>query len=263
MKKSIFIVLMIAMSFGTLHKAFAWGGNAHTTVTVVAERHLTPEAKAKVEHYLNHTLPFYAIWMDQIRYTDPYRPTGKWHSNWWDANGKLDVNNKYCAASHVERLRREMKNYKNLPDSIVRLNLMYLIHLVADMHCPSHNYWDKKAFPQYRYNLTNKKGKKQSYHSYWDNALNYGRRKWTAEQYADAVDKATPKEYKAIVKGTAYRWADTSLPNFLRTFELTPKDSNVDAYSKKTCLEIRDICDEEAMKGGYRLAHVLNTIFKK
>ena len=112
-------------------------------------------------------------------------------------------------------------------------------------------------------NVTNKKGKKQSYHSYWDNALNYGRRKWTAEQYADAVDKATPKEYKAIVKGTAYRWADTSLPNFLRTFELTPKDSNVDAYSKKTRLEIRDICDEEAMKGGYRLAHVLNTIFTK
>ena len=263
MKKSIFIVLMIAMSFGTLQKAFAWGGNAHTTVTVVAERHLTPEAKAKVEHYLNHTLPFYAIWMDQIRYTDPYRPTGKWHSNWWDAEGRLDITNPKCAAYQVERIRKEMKNYKNLPDETIRLNLLYLIHLVADMHCPSHNYWDKKAFPQYRYNLTDKKGKKQSYHSYWDNALNYGRRKWTAEQYADAIDKATPKEYKAIVKGNAYRWADGSLPNFLRTFELTPKDSNIDAYPKAQRIEIRNICDEEAMKAGYRLAHVLNTIFKK
>ena len=84
-----------------------------------------------------------------------------------------------------------------------------------------------------------------------------------AEQYADYIDNCTPKEYKAIVKGNAYRWANTSLPNFLRTFELTPKDSNVDAYSKQQRIEIRNICDEEAKKGGYRLAHVLNTFFKK
>lgn len=263
MRKTILTVLAALLTLCYTQEVFAWGGNSHTTVTVIAERHLTPKAKAKVEQYLNHTLPFYAIWMDQIRYSDPYRPTGKWHSNWWDADGALDVNNEKCAAYQVERIRKEMKNYKKLSDSMVRLNLMYLIHLVADMHCPSHNYWDKKAFPQYRYNLTNKKGKKVSYHSYWDNALNYGRRKMNAEQYADYIDNCTPKEYKAIVKGNAYRWANTSLPNFLRTFELTPKDSNVDAYSKQQRIEIRNICDEEAKKGGYRLAHVLNTIFKK
>ena len=257
------LILLAAVALLSVNKVMAWGGFAHSAITEIAERNLTPEAREKIHHYLNHSLPFYAIWMDQFRYTDPYRPSGKWHSNWMDKNGAVDMTNEYCAAYQTTRIWNAMKNYKNLPDAEVRLNLLYLIHLVADMHCPCHNVWPKESHPQYRYNLTNKKGKKQSYHSYWDNALNYGRRKWTAEQYADAVDKATPKEYKAIVKGTAYRWADTSLPNFLRTFELTPKDSNVDAYSKKTRLEIRDICDEEAMKGGYRLAHVLNTIFKK
>lgn len=263
MKKSILMTVLAIISLFSAKEAFAWGGNAHTTVTVIAERHLTPEAKAKVEHYLNHTLPFYAVWMDQIRFTDPFRPTSKWHSNWWDADGRLDVTNPKCSAYQVERLRKEMENYHNLSDSTIRVNLLLLIHLVADMHCPSHNYWDKKAFPQYSYHLTNKKGQKQSYHSLWDNALNYGRKKWRAEQYADAIDTATPKQIKKIVKGTAYSWANKSLPNFLRTFELTPKGSNVDAYTKEQRLEMRDICDEEAMKAGYRLAHVLNQIFSK
>ena len=47
-----------------------------------------------------------------------------------------------------------------------------------------------------------------------------------------------------------------------QTFELTPKGSNKQKYSKKTREEMRRICDEEAVKAGYRLAFVMNQIFK-
>ena len=73
----------------------------------------------------------------------------------------------------------------------------------------------------------------------------------------------SPKEIKKICKGTPYKWAVTSLPNAEKTFELSPKGSNKQKYTKETRLEMRRIADEEAIKAGYRLAYVMNEIFKK
>ena len=81
MNKKI-IILIISFAVLTVNSAMAWGGFAHSAITEIAERNLTPQAREKIHYYLNHSLPFYAIWMDQFRYTDPYRPSGKWHSNW-------------------------------------------------------------------------------------------------------------------------------------------------------------------------------------
>ncbi len=258
------IVLVVAFAVVSVNSAMAWGGFAHSAITEIAERNLTPQAREQIHHYLNHSLPFYAIWMDQYRYTDPYRPSGKWHSNWMDASGAVDISNEKCAAYQVMRIQKLMKNYKNMTNEDVRLNLLYLIHLVADMHCPGHNVWPKKSHPQYYYHLTNNKGKKESFHKVWDvDAIQYGRKKWTASYYADKMATLSAKEIKKVCKGNAYKWAVTSLPNAEKTFELTPKGSNKQKYSKKTREEMRRISDEQAVKAGYRLAHVMNQIFKK
>ena len=258
------LILLAAVALLSVNKVMAWGGFAHSAITEIAERNLTPEAREKIHHYLNHSLPFYAIWMDQYRYTDPYRPSGKWHSNWMDKNGAVDMTNEYCAAYQTTRIWNAMKNYKNMTNEEVKLNLLYLIHLVADMHCPCHNVWPKESHPQYRYHLTKNKGKKESFHKFWDNdAILYGRKKWTVTYYANKMATLSEKEIKKICKGTPYKWAVTSLPNAERTFELTPKGSNVQKYTKEERLEMRCISDEEILKAGYRLAYVMNQIFKK
>lgn len=263
MTKRIFVVLAFVTLFAT-NRAMAWGGFAHSAITEIAERNLTDKAREQIHHYLNHSLPFYAIWMDQFRYTDPYRPSGKWHSNWMDESGAVDMTNDKCAAYQTTRIWKAMKNYRNMTDEEVRLNLLYLIHLVADMHCPCHNVWPKKSHPHYYYHLTNNKGGKESFHKYWDNtAITYGRKKWTATYYANKMATLSEKEIKRICKGTPYKWAVSSLPNAERTFELTPKGSNVQKYSKADREEMRRICDEEAVKAGYRLAYVMNQIFSK
>ena len=259
-----FLILLVAVVLLSVNKAMAWGGFAHSAITEIAERNLTPEAREKIHQYLNHSLPFYAIWMDQYRYTDPYRPSGKWHSNWMDKNGAVDMNNELCAAYQTTRVWNELKNYKKMADKDVKLNLLYLIHLVADMHCPCHNVWPKESHPQYRYNLTNNKGEKVGFHKFWDNdAILYGRKKWTVTYYANKMATLSDKEVKKICKGTPYKWAVTSLPNAERTFELTPKGSNVQKYTKEERIEMRRISDEEILKAGYRLAYVMNQIFKK
>lgn len=41
----------------------------------------------------------------------------------------------------IERLR----NYRELSDSTVNVNLKYVIHLVGEMHCPGHIYFADPA----------------------------------------------------------------------------------------------------------------------
>lgn len=49
---------------------------------------------------------------------------------------------------HIIRIQKKMKKYNKMQDSLVRDNLKYLIHLVGDMHCPSHTRYEDQ--PKYQ-----------------------------------------------------------------------------------------------------------------
>ena len=65
--RKIIIAIMAVVALLTSSRAMAWGGFAHSAITEIAERNLTDKARESIHHYLNHSLPFYAIWMDQFR----------------------------------------------------------------------------------------------------------------------------------------------------------------------------------------------------
>ena len=267
MKRDVLIAVLAIASLLSTFEACAWGGYAHTTTTVIAERHLTPKAKERVEHYLGHTLPFYAIWLDQVGYSDPYYKEAPGHTNTAiDHTGTLPDSEKKAVSLAIERIRKDMKHLDRLNDSTIRVNLLYLIHTVADMHCPGHNYIPAKpGTPKMHYRLvTGKKNSRVSFHSFWDNdAFNYKRNRWTAERIADHIDNLTPKEQKKIVKGTAVKWYYAEMIDAKqRAIELTPLTGHVNSIPRETRLEMQRICDEKVVAGGYRLAHILNEIFK-
>ena len=124
MKKLLLLVAIVA----TISTAKGWGGYGHSCAAYIAEQHLTPEAKAKCEHYLQHSFVFYASWMDQWRHIEPFTDSNAWHVIYVDENWKLDTSKKKYAEYQSQRIWNELKNYKNLPDSLVRQNLIYLIH---------------------------------------------------------------------------------------------------------------------------------------
>ena len=66
MKKFVLVAVALVMLFGG-QSAKAWNGFGHSCAAYIAEQHLTPEAKAKCEQYLQHSFVFYASWMDQWR----------------------------------------------------------------------------------------------------------------------------------------------------------------------------------------------------
>lgn len=263
MKRTFLMVTILAAMLTSTERAFAWGRVGHTTIGYAAEQFLTPEAKEKCHHYLRSTLAFNASLMDDLRSIEEYAICDKWHSSNVDKNGKCIEDREGTAAYQIERIRKEMKDYKNLPDSLVRINLVYLIHMVGDAHCPVHIRWNKQERPEYFYSLKTN-GKKRSYHGFWDGSVNLGRR-WTAERYFEEFPRIAPKKVAKLVKGTAYQWTTETAGVAKRCFKLTPADTEVGVkrIDQYTLEEVHRIADMQCIVAAYRLAAVLNDIFKE
>lgn len=266
MNRLSFLLFALFMSFG-IQSAKAWDSFGHGAIAYVAEQHLTPEAKAEVHRYLHHTLPFYSSWMDHWRAVPPFHPTNMWHGIKSDEKGKLrwDIQGERAngqAMIQVKRIVEEMQNYKSMSDSLVRQNVIYLIHSVADMHCPVHVQFPKTTFAHYRY-MVRKNGKPFNQHGFWDAAPMFTRKGWTYEKYAAEVDKLTPKQVKKIQKGSYETWGKDILKQTHRIYSITTPNKEITKLSAEEKREVLALADEMAMKAAYRLAYILNTIFAK
>ena len=188
-------------------EALAWGGVGHSAIAYAAEQLVDPEVKQKVRAYLGTTITYQASWMDAYRSIKPYTACDDWHSTNIDAKGKVVKGLPTTGAYHIERIRKEMGGgkYKQLPDSLVKINIQYLIHMIGDHHCPVHVRWNKESHPQYFYSLK-KKGKKQGYHGFWDGSPGTWRKGWTADRYYAQMTKLSPKQAKKVQKGDGYTW---------------------------------------------------------
>ena len=117
----------------------AWDRTRHDAIAYIAECNLTPRAKRNIARYLDHSIVYYASWMDKYRDTPEFRNVE--HVSYVDADMQLvDTLRKgktNCVVELMHAIDR-LKDYRNMSDSLVRLNLMYVIHIVGDMHCPSH-----------------------------------------------------------------------------------------------------------------------------
>ena len=265
MKQKISLLVLALVAVLGVQSAKAWGTFGHGAIAYVAEQHLTPNAKAEVRRYLGHTLPFYASWMDHWRAVPPFHPTNYWHGFTATADGQVNwEKDEGKAMGQVVKIFNTMGNgkYKELPDSLVRHNLLILVHALPDMHCPVHVGFSRKDYPEYRYSLRNK-GKQYKMHGFWDGSPAFKRKGWTYEKYASVVDNITPKQEKKIVKkGKFSYWGTDIIKQAHRAFVLTPANKDVAKLTKEESADILALSDEMAMKAAYRLAYVLNEIFK-
>lgn len=263
MKKSFVKIALAVVALFAAERAMAWGGAGHSVIAYYAEQLLTPETKAKCHHYLRSTLAYHASWMDQYRSIDGYRECDWWHSTNIDPKDKVVVGKTTTGAFHIERIRKEMANgaYKSMPDSLVKVNLQYLIHMIGDHHCPVHIRWDKSAHPEYFYSLL-RKGKKWGYHKFWDGSPGFGRKGWHCEKYYAHFSPLPKGKVKKLQKGTGYDWTQETANVSRYCFKLTPKGTDVAKLSQEEKEAIHDVVDQQLQRAAYRLAFVLEEIFK-
>ena len=262
-KLSILVVALVAL-FAT-ESAKAWTNYAHGTAAYIAEQHLTPEAKAKCHYYLKHTLPYYASWMDAFRGSKVFKEINSAHTGKSTADGKAydfeQGSPKGGVMGHLINALAELSDgkYKNLPDSVVRQRLINMAHYVPDMHCPVHIVFPKDIHPAP--NIHNN-GKKVNYHTFWDTSLGHDcRNKWPYEKITAVIDVLSEEEIKAIQAGTLEEWSQDIIEIGHRAWDLVPPGTNVGELTKEQKKEIFEHTSKAVLIGGYRLAHILNTIF--
>ncbi len=283
--RRLLLLLFAVLSFSS-HKAMAWGGWAHKLIATIAETHLTPEAKAQTEKYLGSPIYDHATWMDKVpvwnkRHIPGWEQTSWWHMATVDKvkKGKYTLSDKRASSGdgdlvpNLIQCVENLKNYRNLTDSAVMINLKCVIHMVGDMHCPCHIYYTEfeDCFPRkiggkrYRrhdlmYIYYN--GEKTTNHKVWD--LLSLREIWPEygadyEKFRIALDTLPSKKREKMCKGTIEQWVLQNAKECRFIYDDITPNCNID---RKYLLDNQKLSKQQCLRASYRLAHILNECFK-
>lgn len=255
-------ILMFTAGLLLCGPAFGWGREGHETIAKIADNNLESSARKVIEKYLgDHSIVYYAKWMDEYRHTPEYSFTSKWHV------AKVDENLKYSpspkdgdAISGINQAIKVLKDYKNLPDSTVAVNIKYLLHLVGDMHCPAHVYYIGRN-QNYKVKFGGgyiKPVKEIKIHTVWDESVIQSSRIWSVSEWAEELDRKSAKEIKAIVKGTPEDWLEDNARRCVVQFEMSSPGVNV---AQDFVNDALPLIETQILYAGYRLASILNSLF--
>lgn len=137
--------LLLLLFAGTVH---AWAGQGHRLTAELAQRQLTPAARAEVARLLagepEPTLAGVASWADLLRDADPayFKRTSRWH--YINAKGggcgfdvARDCPDGNCVVAAIEAQRAILADPAQ-PLAARRDALKFVVHLVGDAHQPMH-----------------------------------------------------------------------------------------------------------------------------
>jgi len=247
-----------------------WGSKAHDIIAHIAEQNLTPKAQSEVTRLLNgRTMVYYAMWMDNIRSDSRFDFTSTWHF------ANVDSGYTYATMPKAETgdvitatdLSWQKLTSKTENDSIKKLYLKFMIHLIGEIHCPVHagRKTDRGGndFPVIWF------GEQTNLHSLWDSRFLERARSWSYTEWAaNLTSNLTSADIAQMQRGTHRDWFDETVVIASYVYKHTPRNQNLRfsyIHGKKNILgreqTFLNILEQQLILGGYRLAYVLNTIF--
>lgn len=293
MKKSLSVAIVAAsLLFMNCVESAAWGQIGHSTIAQVAQDHLTPKAKKALSKYLDGlslaiiasdadvyrsywttdlgfvpTNPEAArvTWLKEFDFSTPLNIAPWTHSITVDMdfncyptenlNGEYINNAAYC----IDKLAAELKANAANMDPFERYKaIAVIVHQMGDMHCPMHIVYYPDNVSKGHYFVT-WKGRQHKMHVMWDGRIFDEYYKWSFLDMAYLVDTASPKEIAEITKGNVYDYASSSARD---SWPVVSQYSDGDVLPKSYATDIRPVLFSQLRNGGYRLAAILNEIFK-
>ena len=233
------------------HSAWAWGRQGHEIVALVADRLLTPNARARVAEILatepGATLASISSWADETR--SP--ATAAWHYVNLPRDACVYSQPRDCPTGScvVEAIRAQAIRLSTAGSRAETLEaLKYFVHLVADVHQPLHaGFADDRGGNLYQLQAF---GRGTNLHAVWDTALLARINPNTAglESVVDASKPAGASSTFSPEDWAAESCRIASRSDFYPGRQLSP--SYVDAYSVVAIARLRS--------AGRRLAALLN-----
>lgn len=256
LKTAIALALILCASVS----AGAWGQKGHDITCAIAQQHLTKKARKQIDRIFDgKSIVYWSSWMDNASHTPEFAYTKTWHYKNIDAdetydNARLNESGDVVTAIEAQIKALESGTLNRQQEDIA---LRMLVHLVGDLHCPMHmahksdrggNQWQVQYF-----------GNGRNLHSIWDSALIDSAHKWTHSEWVEEIDRVSKEEFKTITSGTPYEWGRETYKSTCEVYENTPVGSKMsyDEVSRWTPL-----LEQQLLKGGLRLAAILNRIFK-
>ena len=269
MKRILSVILSLVALFSA-SRAYGWSSPGHCTIGHIADQHLTSKARKMCNKYLGHSLAYYASWMDHWRYSEEYHHTARWHAvgvrNGEFIPGELVGDISIFRApltpdehgvARLEQMLDALKKYRSMPDSAIAVNLKCIIHMVGDMHCPGHVFYDGQ--PQFEFK---EDGKDMRFHGYNDRAFARFHKGKTADQFCKAYCRLTKTEMAEMCKGDMASWIKQNEPIFRECYKMLSPTVDYKDLPEQNKFRMKEITDKLCVDAGYRLAHIINQIFK-
>lgn len=252
----------IALSAGMLLvvlTALAWGQKGHDVTAYVAECHLTPVTRHAVDSILdNQSMVYWANWLDNASHQPEMRYTKTWHYKNVDEGERYEEAQANPAGDAVTALKAQIETLGN-PDATLadsQMAMKILIHVMGDLHMPLHmghatdlggNRIKVKFF-----------GRDTNLHSAWDSSIPESAHKWSYTEWQQQIDRLAPGQQAEITAGWIDDWAKETIGVAAAVYDYFPADSRI---SYDEVAHWAPTVEQQFLKGGLRLAHVLNSIY--
>ena len=259
MRKQHIFVIGAAVILSPL-SVMGWGQKGHDAIAYIAQCHLTAATKHTCDSLLDgKSMVYWSNWLDNASHTDGYAYTLTWHYK------NIDAGERYSEAvinPKGDIVRALNQCIVTLQDTVSgqdekALALKMTIHLLGYIHQPMHmgrasdrgGNRHKVRFFDDETNL----------HSVWDSRLPSAAHSWSHTEWQREIDVLAADEQEALVKGgTPDSWGRETWRICRDVYEDTPEDTIIsyDYIARWT-----PVIERQWLKGGLRLADLLNSIF--
>lgn len=265
MKKRTFfkkLVLAIAIMYAPI-KSMAWGAEGHRICGQIADTYLSPKARLAIKAILgDESIAMASTWADFIKSDPAFNYLSSWHY--------IDFDKVYSYPEIVEFLNHdtntdaytklnfligELKK-KDLTKENKLLYLRMLIHIAEDVNQPMHSARSEdKGGNDIKLTWQNAP---TNLHAVWDSKL-IDNQQLSYTEYAAAINHATWAQRAEWQKQPISQWLFESNQIAEKLYSELKSGDTIDAY--KYNFNHIETVNKQLLKGGVRLAGVLNKIF--
>jgi hypothetical protein len=234
-------------------QALAWGEKGHTIVAEVAFHYMDASTKANVKSLLQGmTLAEAANWMDAKRSDRAYDYMKPFHYIDIEKGGKEMPTGENIVTT-LQKTLKDLDGMKTLSKEEVKIRILYLMHLIGDVHQPMHiGYPDDKGGNTAQVSFL---GKGSNLHAVWDTDIIEYKGISTADVLK--TNKYTPEQLAAIKQIDVITWAAQSRSHLKNAYTIPDGKIN-DQYVDENAPTVKT----QLLNAGIRLAAVLDHYFK-
>lgn len=256
------IVLGIAVMYLPM-QSMAWGTNGHRICGQIADSYLTPKARKAIKAILgDESIAITSNWADFIKSDPKYSYLYNWHfinmekeMTRSELQEHLKNDTTADAYTKLNYLVSELKK-KNISKADKLLALRMVIHIVEDIHQPMHTgHFADKGGNDIKLTWFNNP---TNLHSIWDSQLiDFQQLSYT--EYVAWINHSTLAQRTAWQKAPLSEWILESNHLAAKIYAGVKDGDKVNVYRYN--FDYIGIMNQQLLKGGVRLAGLLNQIF--